>query len=242
MKRSGKGVAASIGFGHVARIPWSDDQRSGADQLGKAGEVDVAAGHHRHDFACARAATERRRDAHAAAPSATMCTRSPPCASPRPHRRATRRSRRRRAASAAATSREAPTCRRRRRRTTPSSRRRAAATACQRQASGAAVSGSAAGRTPGLQRAHHDADAGQQAAAAERGDHGIHVRQVLENLEARRGVAGDEVVIVERMHEVAAHARRGVRFHRLPALVVAGRDDGGAEPSMAASWSRAPCP
>ena len=73
----------------------------------------------------------------------------------------------------------------------------------------------------GLARAHHRADARQQPAAAERGDHGIDVGQVFEDLEARRRVAGDEIIVVERMHEVAAHARRCVRFDGLPAFVVA---------------------
>ena len=58
----------------------------------------------------------------------------------------------------------------------------------------------------GLHRAHHRADAGEQSAAAERRDDGIDVRQVLEDLEAGGRVAGDEVVVVERVHEVAAHA------------------------------------
>ncbi len=88
-------------------------------------------------------------------------------------------------------------------------------------ASGAAVSGSAAKIAHRrLQRAHDGADARQQPAAAERRDDRIDIRQVFENLQARRPIAGDEAIVVERMHEVAVHARRAVRLDRLPAFVV----------------------
>ena len=50
-----------------------------------------------------------------------------------------------------------------------------------------------------------DADAGEQPAAAERRDDGVDVRQILEDLEPGRAVAADEVVVVERMDEVAGH-------------------------------------
>ena len=51
-----------------------------------------------------------------------------------------------------------------------------------------------------------DADAGEQPAAADRRDDRVDVGQVLEDLEPRRAVAADEVVVVERMDEVARHA------------------------------------
>jgi hypothetical protein len=70
----------------------------------------------------------------------------------------------------------------------------------------------------------------EQPAAAERRDDRVDVGQILEDLEARRGVAGDEAVVVERVHEMPAHAIRGVRLHRPPALVVGGANDRGAEP------------
>ena len=71
--------------------------------------------------------------------------------------------------------------------------------------SGAAVSGSAAyTRAFGLMRAHAGGDARQQAAAADRGHDGIHVRQILHDFQPRRRVARDEPIVVERMDEVAA--------------------------------------
>ena len=57
------------------------------------------------------------------------------------------------------------------------------------------------------QRAHRRADAAQQSAAADCADDRIDVGEVFENLESQRGVSRDEAVIVEGMHESAAHAR-----------------------------------
>ena len=83
-------------------------------------------------------------------------------------------------------------------------------------ASGAAVSGSAAKiRVCGRSAARHGGDAGEQTAAAERRDDRVDVGQILEDLERDRPVAGDEPVVVERMHEIARHARRAVLDHRL---------------------------
>ena len=86
---------------------------------------------------------------------------------------------------------------------------------------GAAVSGSAPRiRTSGLQRLDGARDAGDQAAAADAGDDRGRVRRVLENLEAHGRVTGDELVIVERVHERPFHARKRTRVQRLPGHVV----------------------
>ena len=58
-------------------------------------------------------------------------------------------------------------------------------------------------RVPGFSARDRGGDARQQAAAAERRDDRVHVGQVFENLEANGGVAGDELVVVERVDEVA---------------------------------------
>ena len=76
-------------------------------------------------------------------------------------------------------------------------------------ASGAAVSGSAAKiRVLRPRSRDRGGDARQQAAAAERRDDGVDVRQILQDLEADRPVAGDEPIVVEWMHEVPGHAIR----------------------------------
>ena len=152
------------------------------------GEVDVAAGDDRDDFAGAGAAAQRRGDRAAgrAFGDDVRALGDELHAAARP-RRARRRSSRR-AARAAATSCRAPICRRRRRRTRPSSRRRRpAGPAASEAASGAAVSGSAAKTcVPRLAaRATAAAMPGEQTAAAERRDDRIDVRQILENLERR---------------------------------------------------------
>ena len=74
------------------------------------------------------------------------------------------------------------------------------------------------------------ADAGQQSTAPDSRDDGINIRQILEDLEADRSVPGDELVIVEWVDEASRHAVRPVGFDNLPAFVVGGPDDGGAEP------------
>ena len=63
-------------------------------------------------------------------------------------------------------------------------------------------------RVLGPQRAHGRGDARQQAAAAERRDDGVDVRQIFEDLEADGAVAGDEPIVVERMDEVSRHPIR----------------------------------
>ena len=49
---------------------------------------------------------------------------------------------------------------------------------------------------------------GEQPAAADRRDHRVDVGQVFDDLEPRRAVAGDEIVVVERVDEVAGHRDR----------------------------------
>src|SRR5687768_4496491 len=85
-------------------------------------------------------------------------------------------------------------------------------------------------RRAGLQLADGGADPGQQATAAEGGDHRVDVRQVFDDFEADRAVAADEPVVVERMDERAGHAFGPVLLDRAPALLVGTLDDGGAEP------------
>ena len=72
----------------------------------------------------------------------------------------------------------------------------------------------------GPKRLHRAADAGQQPAAAERRDDRVDVGQILEDLEPDRAVAGNEVVVVERMDEPAAHPVGAVLLDRAPAFVV----------------------
>src|SRR5258708_14030207 len=73
------------------------------------------------------------------------------------------------------------------------------------------------------------ADAGDQATAADRGDDGAHVGQVLEDLQAHGAMAGDEIVIVERVDEGAVEPGISMRLGRLPRLLIGNRDDGRAE-------------
>ena len=73
-------------------------------------------------------------------------------------------------------------------------------------------------------------DAGEQPAAAERRDHRIDVRQILDDLQRHRAVAADEVVVVERVHQPAGHAIGPVVLDRPPALVEGRLDDRRAEP------------
>ena len=79
--------------------------------------------------------------------------------------------------------------------------------------------------------AHDTGDAGKQPAAAERCDDRVDVGKVLENLEAGRSVAADEMVVVERVYEVALHPIRAMLLDRAPALVEGRLHDGGAEPA-----------
>src|ERR1051325_8018190 len=55
--------------------------------------------------------------------------------------------------------------------------------------------------------------------AADGHEDGLHVGHVFEDLDADGGVAGDEVMIVERMDERALDAGIGALFHRVPAGV-----------------------
>src|SRR5437899_1497302 len=66
-------------------------------------------------------------------------------------------------------------------------------------------------------------------AAADRGDYGAHVGQVLDDLETHGAVTGDEIVIVERVDEGAVEPGELMRLDRLPGVIVGNRDDGGAE-------------
>ena len=96
---------------------------------------------------------------------------------------------------------------------------------------------------PGFSSRDRGGDAGEQPAAAERRDDRVDVGQVFENLETGRRVAGDEPIVVERMHEVAGHPIGAVRFDRAPAFIVGGADDRRAEPLDRADLRRrAPCP
>src|SRR5258706_1737523 len=80
-----------------------------------------------------------------------------------------------------------------------------------------------------LERPQSGRDPCQQSAAANGGDNGGNVRQILDDFDSCCGISSDEAIVVERMNEVAAHAIRSVAHGRLPALVVARPDDGGAE-------------
>ena len=73
-------------------------------------------------------------------------------------------------------------------------------------------------------------DPGEEPAAPERRDDGIDLRQIFIDLETDGPVAADEVVVVERMDEMAGHPLRAVLDHGTPALVVRRLHDAGAEP------------
>ena len=79
-------------------------------------------------------------------------------------------------------------------------------------ASAAVRHAACAGSTPmtrdvGLARLDDGADAGEQAAAADRHDDRLHARRLLEDLERHRALAGHHVRVVERMDEREAVAR-----------------------------------
>ena len=57
-------------------------------------------------------------------------------------------------------------------------------------------------------------------------------------LRTDRGVSGDKPVIVERVDEDAFHPVRAMRLDRLPALVVTGLDEPGAEPFDSGQFGR----
>jgi hypothetical protein len=61
-------------------------------------------------------------------------------------------------------------------------------------------------------------------------DHGVDVRKIVGDLERDGAVAADEIVVVERVHQVSGHAVRTVILDRPPALVVRRFDDCGAQP------------
>ncbi len=70
----------------------------------------------------------------------------------------------------------------------------------------------------------------QEAAASERCDDGIDVRQVLEDLEADCSIAADEVIVVERVDEVSGHPLGPVLLDGAPTFVERSLNDRGAEP------------
>ena len=57
-------------------------------------------------------------------------------------------------------------------------------------------------------------------AAAERRDHRVDVRQILDDLQRHRPVPADEVVVVERVDQAARHPVGAMLLDRAPALVV----------------------
>ena len=183
--------------------------------------------------------------AHPAAPSATTCTRSAAwriaavtSSSDITSDPSTRR-------AAAATCSAAPTCRRRRRRTTRSSRR--SSWARRGPATWPAARPSRARRrrrrTPGFSARITEPTPASRPPPPSGVDHRIDLGQILEDLEAGGGVAGDEVVVVEGVHEVPAHAIRAVRFDGAPRFVVGDADDLGAERlDRLELRHRAPCP
>ena len=81
-----------------------------------------------------------------------------------------------------------------------------------------------------FQLAHDRGEAGKEPPAAQWRHDRVDIRKVFENLEARRRVARDEPIVVERVDEMAGHAGGPVRFHGVPALVVGRADDRRAEP------------
>ena len=82
-------------------------------------------------------------------------------------------------------------------------------------------------RAEGLQRHRR---AGDQPAAADWRDHGVNVRQVVDDLQADRPVAADEAIVVEGMDELALHPIGLVALDGAPAFLVRHLDDPGAEP------------
>ena len=161
---------------------------------------------------------------------------------PRPARRR-RRASRRGARSRGATSPGAWTCRRCRPRSSACGRPRRACPRRARPRSGAAVSTSRGEdprrRTKGPQRG---GDAAGEPAAAERDDDRVHVREVLEDLEADRAVSGDDGRIADGMDEEALDPGIAVVLEDLPPAGVGELDGRGAQAlDRARAWSAARC-
>ncbi len=68
----------------------------------------------------------------------------------------------------------------------------------------------------GLARSNAGSDAGNEAAPTNRGDDGLDGRQILDDLQAHRRIARDEVVVVEGVNEGSIDTRKRAVFHRLP--------------------------
>ena len=209
-----------------------------ADQLREAREVDVAARNYRHDLRWPRSAIAvevAAATAQAAAPSAITCTRSATSFIAARDVVEPDDDRVRDAGHAeAATSSRAPSGRLRRRRTTASTPRNGSPGP--RRATPRAARPFGLGRVDpcfGPQRPQPDRYPGEQPAAAQRRDNGIDVRQIFEDLQRDRAVSADEVVVVERVHEMPRHAVGAVVLDGSPALVERGLDDRGAR---AARW------
>ena len=92
-----------------------------------------------------------------------------------------------------------------------------------------------------LQRLDDRADACEQAAAADRDDHGVEVGRLLDDLEAHRALSRHHVRVVERMDEREAFARGerlGVRARLGEVRAV--QDDARAELAAIGHLDRAP--
>ena len=81
----------------------------------------------------------------------------------------------------------------------------------------------------GIQRLQGTAHAGHEAAAADGGNHRHGVRCVLENFESHGCVAGNEILIVERVHERAMGTGEFAIAQSLPRRFVRYRNEPGAE-------------
>ena len=95
---------------------------------------------------------------------------------------------------------------------------------------GAAVSGSAANScTSGRRPRMAVATPASRPPPPSGADDDVDVGQVFEDFEPCRAVAGDESIVVKRMHEQPAHPIGAVLLDRAPAFVIGGADDRGAE-------------
>ena len=71
-------------------------------------------------------------------------------------------------------------------------------------------------RFPLRQRADARANTGNEAATAERDDHRIHVRKVLEDLQSDGPIAGHDIHVFDRVDEPSGHVQRFMRLHDPP--------------------------
>src|SRR5271169_1454332 len=78
---------------------------------------------------------------------------------------------------------------------------------------------------------HRGGNAARQTSTAERSYDAIHVGQVFQDFQPRRGIAGDELVVLKRMHKGSAHRRMRAFGQGCPALVERRHDYLGAQPT-----------